>query len=174
MKNKLDSLNLQEIIGHSIESEEQSRQFYKKFVENGKGQLVPERFKSLMRDEETHKETLLELHEEIYGNKDYVTPEGDDLPPHEDFDDLKSVVNLIDALEKAIKNERNAINIYEYLAEEYEEYSSYFSYLASMEHGHLESLNKEREVYEKHPKSSQEDYPSQSFWENLSPGSWMR
>lgn len=167
MENRLDPLNLDEIIGHSIESEEKSRQFYGQFVEKGKGKLVKERFKGLMEDEKLHKQVLLDLHEDIYGDRDYVTPEGDELPPHEDFKSLGNVDNLIDALAKAMTNENNAIRIYEYLAEEYGEYSGVFEYLAAMEHGHYESLKKEKELYERGPDQGDQGGGDRNFWKLL-------
>ncbi len=170
MEEKLDSLDLKQIIGYSIESESKSKEFYGKFVESGKGQLVPGRFKSLMEDEQLHKESLLELHEEIYGDRNYMVPEGENLPPHEDFDNLENVENLIDALEKAITNENNAIRIYEYLADAYEEHSDLFGYLASMEHGHYESLKQEKELYERGAENPEDEGLSEGIWKRLGYG----
>jgi rubrerythrin len=167
MKDKLDSVGLKQIIGYSIESEEKSRQFYGKFVESGKGKLIPGRFKTLMEDEQLHKEVLLNLHEELYGDRDYEVLEKDTLPPHEDFEKLENVENLIDALEKAIKNENNAIRIYEYLAEEYGEHSDLFGYLASMEHGHYESLKQEKGLYERGAESPEEEGFAEGIWKRL-------
>lgn len=167
MKNQLDSLNLKEIIGHSIQSEEKSKQLYSKFVESGKGQLVVERFRNLMDEEQLHKETLMTLHQELYGDQDYEIPDSNNLPPHEDFEKLDKVENLIDALEKAIINENNAIRIYEYTAGEYKEHSDLFHYLAAMEHGHYQSLKKEKGLYERGGKATgQEDF-SEGIWKNL-------
>lgn len=56
MEEKLNSFDLKQIISYSIESESKSKEFYGKFVEAGKGQLVPVRFKSLM--EHGHYESL--------------------------------------------------------------------------------------------------------------------
>lgn len=170
MEEKLNSVGLKQIIGYSIESERKSKEFYGKFVESGKGQLVPGRFKSLMEDEKLHKEVLLDLHEELYGNKDYEVPETETLPPHEDFDDLENVENLIDALDKAITNENNAIRIYEYLADAYEEHSDLFGYLASMEHGHYESLKKEKALYERGAENPGEEGLSEGIWKRLGLG----
>ncbi|MCF7889911.1 ferritin family protein [Candidatus Bipolaricaulota bacterium] len=170
MEEKLNSFDLKQIIGYSIESENKSKEFYGKFVESGKGQLVPGRFKSLMEDEQLHKEVLLDLHEELYGNKDYEVPKTETLPPHEDFNDLGNVENLIDALDKAITNENNAIRIYEYLADAYEEGSDIFGYLASMEHGHYESLKKEKSLYEREAESPEEEGLSEGIWKRLGLG----
>ncbi len=128
---------------------------------------MPERFKSLMDDEELHKEALLKLHQKIYGDRDYIVPENGDLPPHEDFENLEDVANLIDALEKAINNEYNAIRIYEYLAEEYEEHSSFFKYIAMMEHGHYESLKKEKDLYGRDTQGNEKEGLSDGIWKRL-------
>ena len=167
MEDKLDSVDLKDIIGYSIESETKSKEFYGKFVETGKGQLVPGRFKSLMEDEQLHREVLLDLHEELFGDRDFTVPEKDTLPPHEDFENLENVENLIDALEKAIKNENNAIRIYEYLANNYEEHSELFGYLASMEHGHYESLKEEKGLYERGVERSDEEGFAEGIWKRL-------
>lgn len=167
MEDKLKSIDLKQIIGYSIESESKSKEFYGKFVKSGKGQLVSGRFKSLMEEEQLHKEALLDLHEELYGDTGYVVPETENLPPHEDFDDLKNVENLIDALSKAITNENNAIRIYEYLADAYENHSDLFGYLATMEHGHYESLKKEKELYEREVENPEEEGLSEGIWKRL-------
>jgi len=167
MNKKLDSIKLKSLIGYSIDSEEKSKGFYKKFVDSGKGMIVSTRFKGLMKDEELHKKTLLKLHEKIYGDRNYERPKKDDLPPHEDFENLENIENLIDALEKAINNEYNAIRIYEYLAEREEEHSGVFEYLAAMEHGHYESLNNEKELYERKTEEAGKKSSPESIWKNL-------
>lgn len=169
---ELDKFDLKQLIGYSVDSEEQSKRFYGEFVEYGKGQLVPERFRSLMNDEELHKETLLGLHEELYGDRDYVVPQGEDLPPHEDFDSLENVENLLDALGKAIVNENNAIRIYQYMEEEYGEHSDLFGYLVSMEKGHLESLKEEKKLYEREANSTGKSGLLKDFWENIGLKGW--
>ncbi|MFB6291330.1 MAG: ferritin family protein [Candidatus Bipolaricaulia bacterium] len=167
MKDKLDSVDLKLIIGYSIDSERKSKEFYEKFVESGKGQLVPRRFKSLMEDEQLHREKLLSLHEKLYGNENYVVPEKGTLPPHEDFENLKNVENLIDALDKAITNEYNAIRIYEYLADNYDKGSDLFGYLAAMEHGHYESLKEEKNLYERNAENTDQEGLSEGIWKRL-------
>ncbi|MFP4005606.1 MAG: ferritin family protein [Candidatus Hadarchaeia archaeon] len=167
MNEKLKSLNLKDIIGHSIQAEEKSRKFYKKFVQVGKATFVKERFKSLMRDEELHKKALLNYHKKVYGDKNYSIPVKHDLPPHEDFENLDNVENLIDALEKAIENENNAIRIYEYTAGKYKKHSDFFKYLASMEHGHRESLSKEKELYERKPEEQNNKPLLEGIWSRL-------
>jgi rubrerythrin len=169
---ELDKFDLKQLIGYSVDSEEQSRQFYGEFVESGKGQLVPERFRSLMNDEKLHKETLLGLYEELYGDRDYAVPQGEGLPPHEDFESLEDVGNLIDALEKAIVNENNAIRIYKYMENEYGEYSDLFGYLVSMEKGHLESLKEEKKLYERKAESPEKNGLLKDFWENTGLKGW--
>lgn len=128
---------------------------------------MKERFRRLMAEEELHRKALLNLHQRIYGNQNYSIPENSDLPPHEDFENLESIENLIDALQKAIENENNAIRIYEYAVEKYDEQSDFFEYLAAMEYGHRESLSKEKELYERKPDETENEPLSEGIWQRL-------
>ncbi|MFW6376106.1 MAG: ferritin family protein [Thermoplasmatota archaeon] len=143
MYDKLDSYSFKELLGFSIESEKAANEYYNKFAKAAIGELMGERFKSLARDEEIHKDALLRIHKEEYGDEDYVVPEGDDLPDHETKFKFQGVMNMIDSLEKAIINENSARRMYKYLAKREKKYGSEFEYLAMMEKGHAESLRSE-------------------------------
>ncbi len=147
MYEALDELSLKELIGYSIRSEKKANKFYNQIADE-LPELMSNRFKSLADDEEMHKRHLLKLHKKLFGDTDYVVPEKEGLPPHEGDVKLDSVSNLLESLDKAMDNERNAYRIYKYLAENHEEHQNLFEYLAIMEHGHLESLKKEKEMLE--------------------------
>ncbi|MBS3816996.1 MAG: ferritin family protein [Candidatus Thermoplasmatota archaeon] len=168
-EDKLDEFSLKELIGYSIEAEKSAQKFYEDFSKAAIGVLVKERFRGLVRDEKVHKDRLLDLHEELFGDKDYVVPDSDDLPPHETSYDFTGARNVLDSLEKAMENESNAKTLYEYMGERFEEYSSFFKYLALMEKGHYESLVEEKKLmegeYEEGKKGDQEG--SQDFWERM-------
>lgn len=115
---------------------------------------------------------MLGLHEELYGHRDYVVPRGEDLLPHEDFDSLEDVENLLDALGKAIGNENKTIRIYKYMENEYGEYSDLFGYLVSMEKGHLESLKEEKKLYEREAESPEKGGLLKDFCENTGLKGW--
>ncbi len=147
MYETLDELSLKELIGYSIRSEKKANRFYNQIADE-LPELMSNRFKSLASDEQMHKERLMKLHKKLFGDTDYVVPEKEGLPPHEGDVKLDSVSSLIETLDKAMENERNAYKIYKYLSENHEEHQNLFEYLAVMEHGHLESLKKEKEMLE--------------------------
>ncbi|MFP4050168.1 MAG: ferritin family protein [Thermoplasmata archaeon] len=148
MYDKLDSYSFKELLGYSIEAEKAANEYYNKFSEAAIGELMGERFKSLARDEEIHKDALLRIHKEEFGDEDYEVPVGDDLPPSETKFKFQGVMNMIDSLEKAVINENSAKRIYKYLAKRENKYASEFEYLALMEKGHAESLRSEKEMLE--------------------------
>ncbi len=143
MEEKLDEFSFKELMGYSIEAEKEAKKFYSEFADVAIGALVEERFKSLANDEEIHKEELLKRYEEKFGTRDYEVPDTDKLPPHETAYDFSNARNVIDSLEKGIKNEENARVIYEYMGKRFDNYSSFFRYLALMEKGHYKSLSDE-------------------------------
>ncbi len=143
MEEKLDEFSFKELMAYSIQAEKEAKKFYSDFANAAIGALVEERFKGLANDEEIHKEELLKRYEEKFGTRDYEVPDSDELPPHETLYDFSDARNVIDSLEKGIKNEENARVIYEYMGKRFDNYSSFFGYLALMEKGHYESLSDE-------------------------------
>lgn len=158
---KLDEFSFKELLGYSIEAEKAAQKFYYDFTEAAIGELVEERFKSLAKDEEVHEAALRKRYKAEFGEKDYVVPDSDKLPPHETSHDFTSARNIIDSLEKGMENERNAYRIYKYLAKKHEEHQDLFEYLAVMEYGHLESLKEEKQMLEGRA-SSKSDAKDQS------------
>ncbi|MFO7618140.1 MAG: ferritin family protein, partial [Thermoplasmata archaeon] len=76
-----------------------------------------------------------------FGNTKYTIPKG--LPPFESVTDVKTVESFMEALETAMKNERNAHDLYMYLAKENKENRKLFKYLAKTELGHYEALKQD-------------------------------
>ncbi len=146
MKDKLDEISFKELVGYSIEGEKSAHDAYMKLSDKLSG-LPADRFESLAKDETKHKERLLKLHEDEFGDRNYVVPEKEDLPPHEgDFIEIEAeeVKALTRALDSAIEAETNAYRVYMHLAKENEQYSEIFKYIAMMEKGHKESLEEEK------------------------------
>lgn len=156
MEEKLKALNLKEIIGYAIGSEDAASNFYwmivKVFEPND---LVKNKFESIARDEELHMKALLNLHEEAFGNKDYEVPEG--LPPFESQAEVDKVENLIKALQIAMENEANANKMYTFLAKQHKEHRKLFKYLAQTEMGHYETLKQEKGFFDDEV-SGQQDF----------------
>ncbi len=147
MYDTLETLSFKEIIGYSIDGEEKAAEFYRNLADQ-LSDLVAKRYESLARDEEIHKRELIKLHNTLFGTKDYDVPDKEGLPPHEGHAKVESVENLIDSLNRAIQNERNAYKLYRYVSKTHPEHSKLFEYLAIMEKGHEESLVVEKRVYE--------------------------
>jgi len=80
MENELEDVSFKELLGYSIRGEEAANEVYKALSERVSG-LPSDRFKSLAKDEGRHKEALLELHEKEFGDRDYIVPEDEKLPP---------------------------------------------------------------------------------------------
>lgn len=147
MYSNLESLSFKEILGYSIEAESKASEFYNTIADS-LSELMAQRYRSLASDEDMHKRKLLNLHDTYFGDKEHIVPEKEGLPPHEGDVKADTVSNLIDSLNKAIENERNSYKIYKYLSKNKTEHSKMFEYLALMEHGHLQSLQAEKEIYE--------------------------
>ncbi len=144
----LDTLSFKEILGYSIRAEEKAYEFYTRLAEKTKSSLVSSRYASLAGDEEMHKRELLKLHEKLFGDRKIEVPDKEGLPPHEGDVPIETVRNLVESLEAAIENERNAYKIYKYLAKEKPKHNKLFHYLALMEKAHAESLTDELKLYQ--------------------------
>ncbi|MDD4307919.1 MAG: ferritin family protein [Thermoplasmata archaeon] len=151
LKKKLKALSMKEILGYAIHSEDVASTYYwtlaKVFEPNG---LVKAKFMALSNDEKLHKEALLALHKSQFGSAKYVIPEG--LPPFESVVDVKTVDSFIEALETGMQNERNAHDIYMFLAETNPKNSKLFRYLAATEMGHYESIKAEYNFFSEEAK----------------------
>ena len=142
VKKKLNALSVKEVIGYAIHSEDVASNYYwtlaKVFEPND---LIKAKFLALSNDEKLHKEALLNLHKTHFGSNKYVIPEG--LPPFESVAEVKTYESFIEALETAMQNERNAHDIYIYLAEKNPDHRKLFRYLAKTEMGHYATLKED-------------------------------
>jgi rubrerythrin len=142
LKKKLSALSLKEILGYAIHSEDVASTYYwtlaKVFDPND---LVKAKFLALSNDEKLHKEALLSLHKSQFKTAKYVIPKG--LPPFESVGEVKTIDSFLEALETAMQNERNAHDIYMYLAEKNPKHRKLFRYLAMTETGHYEAIKQD-------------------------------
>ncbi len=147
MDEALDDLSFKEIIGYCIESEKNTAQIYRNIAKD-LPELMSNRFKSLADEEEIQEIQLLKIHEKLFGDRDYIVPQKKGIPPLQSDVTAKSVANLFDALDKAIEHERNIYKLYKYAAKKHPDHKKLFDYLAVIEHGHIESLVREKEMLE--------------------------
>jgi len=147
MNDILRSLDLKEILGYAIGSEDTASTYYRMLVKIfDTNELVANKFESIAKDEELHKQSLLNLYIDVYGSDQYTVPDG--LPPFESTAEVESVESLIRALEIAMENEQNAHKIYTFLAGEHKEHRKLFKYLAQTELGHYETLKQEKGYFD--------------------------
>jgi len=146
LKNKLQKLTMKEILGYAIHSEDVASTYYwtlaKVFDPND---LVKAKFMALSNDEKLHKQALLNLHKAKFGNEKYVIPKG--LPPFESVAEVKTVNSFMEALETGMQNERNAHDIYMFLAKANPENRKLFKYLAKTEMGHYATLKQDYQFF---------------------------
>jgi rubrerythrin len=142
LKEKLKKLTMKDILGYAIHSEDVASTYYwtlaKVFEPND---LVKAKFMALSNDEKLHKEALLNLHKAKFGNTKYVIPKG--LPPFESVAAVKTIDSFMEALETGMQNERNAHDIYMFLAKANPENRKLFKYLAKTEMGHYAALKQD-------------------------------
>lgn len=147
----LKGLNLKEIIGYAIGSEKAAGNYYRMLVKVfDPNELVKTKFENIAKDEDMHKWVLLDFHKELFGDDDYTVPEG--LPPFESVAEVDTVETLLEALNIAMQNERNAYNVYMFLAKHHKEHRKLFKYLAQTETGHYETLKQEKGFFDEEVK----------------------
>ena len=96
MDDILRDLDLKEILGYAIASEETASTSYRMMVKIfDTNELVANKFESIAKDEELHMKSLLNLHMDVYGSDQYTVPEG--LPPFESRAEVDSVDSLLRA-----------------------------------------------------------------------------
>ncbi len=151
MHEKLNHLNLKEILGYAIASEVAANSFYwvlvKVFDPN---ELIKNKFENIAKDEKLHETALLNLYRELFGDENYTVPEG--LPPFESVAEVEKVDSLIEALNIAMINEESAHKTYLYLARTHKEHKKLFKYLAQTEMGHYEILKQEKGFFDEEVK----------------------
>jgi rubrerythrin len=147
MEEILRGLELKDIIGYAIGSEEAASNYYHAIVlVFDPNDLVKTKFENISNDEKAHARALLRLHRELFDNEDWSMPDG--LPPFESRTDVESVGSLIEALNLAMQNEMSAHKVYTYLAKTHREHRKLFNYLAQTEMGHYETLKQEKGFFD--------------------------
>ncbi len=146
MNRSFEKLSLKELIGYSIEAEKNTRDIYTQ-ISKSLPELMSNRFKSLADEEDMHRQQLLKMYEKLFGDREYMV-QLDDMPALESEVTSKSIGDLLEALGTAIENEKNSYQLYKHASKRYKKHRIYFEYLAVMEHGHLESLMKEKKLIE--------------------------
>jgi rubrerythrin len=156
MYEQLEKMSLQEIVRYAIASEDAAGNYYRSLVKFLKpNELISHKFEFLAMEEDIHRKVLVQLYEQmfgaqkyqgVFGVKGYVFPKG--LPPLEGAIKVKTVENLLEALDIAMLSEDRAHNIYKFLSKKDKEHRALFERLAMLEQGHYNILKAEKMLCE--------------------------
>ena len=149
MYEELKNLNLKQLLGYVIFSEQEAAKLYRNLVKGlDKDSLVAHKFESIAKDEDKHMRVLEDLFHETFGEEDWAFPEGLGLKPFETEVQIKTIDNMIHALDDAMKNEYKGYKVYKYLAKAHKDHKKLFMYISKNEHSHYDILKREKEHLE--------------------------
>ena len=149
MYGELKNLSLRQLLGYVIFSEQEAAKLYRNLIKNlGKDSLVAHKFESIAKDEDKHMQVLLDLYRETFGDEGWAFPEGLGLKPFETEVKVKTIDNLIHALDGAMQNEYKGYMVYKYLAKEHKDQRKLFMYISKNEYTHYDILKREKEHLE--------------------------
>lgn len=148
-----------EVIGIAIRSEEDAAEFYGHLAGLVRNDLVREKYRQLAKEEEGHRQVLLNLYKKMTGEKsppkisgNIETAESGDIP--EDLNDIDKL------LQQAIEREQQASAFYRKASHTATDITGKrtLEYLADVEHGHkvmlaaeLEAYRRDKDWYAEHP-----------------------
>lgn len=142
---RLSKLSPGEVLGYAIASEEGAKAFYESLASK-LGELLGDFFRDLAKAEESHRKLLLGIHKELFGSTEYTVPKG--IPLAETPVEVKTVANLIEAMDVALLNEKTAERIYTHLADVLPDQREVLLLLAAQEKAHYASIKSHREYLE--------------------------
>ncbi|MGQ9618614.1 MAG: ferritin family protein [Candidatus Aminicenantia bacterium] len=144
---ELSSYTLQDLLLTALKSEIEARDFYKKIAEGVKNFLLKDRILFLASEEEKHRRVFEKIYIEKFPGKELVLPEKSPVPlPELKIEDERVPIN--DVFWMAMQAEKSAHDFYSSFAERFPFDSverKMLLYVASMEMGHYQLLNTERE-----------------------------
>jgi rubrerythrin len=148
----LDSkLEPYEILAGAVRSEVDAADFYSKLHERVKNELLREKLKFLIFEEEKHRKTLERLFSQRFPDKILKIPEKSLLPPIEaSLGDKASVLDLFQA---ALRAEKASEDFYKQASERMKDEPSQkvLRYLSRVERSHYFMIKSEIDLLEKFP-----------------------
>ncbi|MCK4757230.1 MAG: ferritin family protein [Thermoplasmata archaeon] len=149
MYEELKNLSLKQLLGYVIFSEQEAAKLYRNLIKDmDKDSLVAHKFESIAKDEDKHMKVLQDLYRETFGDEGWTFPDGLGLKPFETEVKVKTIDNLIHALDAAMQNEYKGYKVYRYLAKVHKDQRKLFMYIANNEHSHYDILKREKEQLE--------------------------
>jgi rubrerythrin len=145
------SLQPYEILAVAVRSEVDAAGFYSKLHEKVKNELLREKLKFLIFEEEKHKKTLERLFSQRFPDKVLKIPERSFLPPIKAS--LGDKASVLDLFEAALRAEKASEDFYKKASEKIEDEQSHkvLRYLSRVERSHYFMIKSEIDLLEKFP-----------------------
>jgi rubrerythrin len=148
---KIELMDLKEILENAILSEELAANFYRDLSSQLDDGLLKDKLSFLSKQEEQHKKLLEEIFEDFYPNEKVEKPKKTIIFECSSYTEkIDSLKTIIQAIEMAMNCEIRAESIYKMLVKKVSKRyaKNLFKYLADMEHSHYLSLKLEYKYME--------------------------
>jgi rubrerythrin len=148
----LDSkLQPYEILAGAVRSEVDAAGFYSKLHERVRNELLREKLKFLIFEEEKHRKTLERLFSQRFPDKELQVPEKSLLPPIKVT--LGDKASILDLFEAALRAEKISEDFYKQASEKmkHEPSQKIFKYLSRVERSHYFMIKSEIDLLEIFP-----------------------
>ncbi len=143
--------SLEDLILLGIKSEEVAKEVYAKVAEEAKNPFLKTRLEALAKEEDRHREILVELYKDLFNGKEPKPPENPDFIPEfpeiSIFKELGGTTDIRKILEGAMRAELSAKDYYESIAEKMKDtrVKTIMKYMAKIEEGHYKILKQQYE-----------------------------
>ncbi|ADD08269.1 ferritin family protein [Candidatus Aciduliprofundum boonei] len=143
--------SLEDLILLGIKSEEVAKEVYSKVAEEAKNPFLKTRLEALAKEEDRHREILVELYKDLFNGKEPKPPENPDFIPEfpeiSIFKELGGTTDIRKILEGAMRAELSAKDYYESIAEKMKDtrVKTIMKYMAKIEEGHYKILKQQYE-----------------------------
>ena len=143
--------SLEDLILLGIKSEEVAKEIYSKVAKEAKNPFLKTRLEALAKEEDRHRDILVELYKDLFNGKEPKPPENPDFIPEfpeiRIFKELGGTTDIRKILEGAMRAELSAKDYYESVAEKMEDprVRTIMKYMAKIEEGHYKILKQQYE-----------------------------
>ena len=140
-----------EILAGAVRSEINAADFYSTLHEKVKNELLREKLKFMMSEEEKHRKTLEKLFTQRFPDKELKIPEKSILPPIEAS--LGEKASILDLFNAALRAEKTSEDFYKQAGEKMKDGPSQkiLKYLSRVERSHYFMIKSEIDLLEKFP-----------------------
>ncbi len=147
----ISKYSLEDLILLGIKSEEVAKETYTNLAKDAKNPFLKSRLEELAKEEDRHKEILVELYKDLFNGKEPNPPENPDFIPEfpeiRIFKELGGITDIRKVLEGAMQAELSAKEYYESIANMMDNVriKTIMKYMAKIEEGHYKILKQQYE-----------------------------